>query len=220
MSEVKLIKIKEEILSENRDLAGVVRSRLDTQKTAMCNIMASPGGGKTSLILRTIEAIAGGMNVAVIEADIDSTVDSEKVAQTGTQAVQIETGGFCHVDAAMVERALESLDVDNLDLVFVENVGNLVCTAESDTGAHVNVVILSVPEGDDKPLKYPNIFTVADAVVVNKIDYLELADFDLAAFRRHVAQLNTHAPIFEVSCRTGEGISEWVSWLLPRIESR
>jgi hydrogenase nickel incorporation protein HypB len=217
LNEVKLIKIKEEILSDNKNLAHELRTRLEGTSTLLCNIMASPGGGKTSLILQTIEALATKVRIAVIEADLDSTVDSDKIAETGIPAVQIETGGFCHIDAAMAERALSTLDTAHLDLIFLENVGNLVCPAESDTGAHVNVVILSVPEGDDKPLKYPTMFTVADIIVVNKTDYLEIADFDTGLFRRHVGQLNPSVPVIEVSCRTGAGLSEWVSWLENRL---
>ncbi len=213
MNDVKLIRIREEILADNRGLAEAIRQRLLRTRTLMVNLMASPGGGKTSLILKTIERLAQKVRIAVVEADIDSTVDSEKVAATGVPAVQIETGGFCHVDAAMVDRALESLDTESLDVIFIENIGNLVCPAESDTGAHRNVVILSVPEGDDKPLKYPIMFSAADVVVLNKTDYLSFGDFDPDAFRERVHPLAPEAPVFELSCRTGEGIDRWIDWL-------
>lgn len=219
MSGVKLIKIKEEILADNRGLADKTRKRLADSGTLMLNLMASPGGGKTSLILQTIARLGDAIRIGVIEADLDSTVDSDKIATVGVPAVQIETGGFCHVDAAMVDRALESLDLERIDLVIVENVGNLVCPAQSDTGAHANVVILSVPEGDDKPLKYPTMFTVAHAVVVNKIDYTEIADFDRAAFRERVAPLNPDAPVFELSCTTGAGVDPWIAWVQGRLHT-
>ena len=213
MSEVKLIKIREEILADNRGLADKLRLRMKSQGVSLLNIMASPGGGKTSLILKTIDAIRATTRIGVIEADLDSTVDADKVAAVGVEAVQIETGGFCHIDAAMVERALDSFDTNSLDLILIENVGNLVCPADVDTGASANVVILSVPEGDDKPLKYPNMFAVADVVVVNKIDYLPIAPFDLAAFRERVGRLNPEVKIIEVSCVSGVGIPSWADWL-------
>ena len=217
MSEVRLIKIKEEILSDNRNLANSMRQGLADGKTCLLNLMSSPGSGKTSLILKTIELLRDDLRIAVIEADLDSTVDADKIAAVGVPAVQIETGGFCHVSAAMCERALESLSTKDLDLVVLENVGNLVCPAESDTGAHLNVVILSVPEGDDKPLKYPLIFRGVDAVVLNKTDYLSIANFDKDAFFRHVKVLNSGAAIFEVSCTTGEGLDAWASWVRDRV---
>ena len=154
-----------------------------------------------------------GLAFGVLEADIDSMVDAEKVAAKGISAVQLRTGGFCHLDAAMVTRGLDGLDLDALDVVIIENVGNLVCPAEFDTGAIRNVMILSVPEGDDKPLKYPLMFTVCDVLLVNKIDYLELSDFDIEAMRQRVAKLNPGIRIFEISAKTGEGVEEWASWL-------
>ncbi|MCK4515428.1 MAG: hydrogenase nickel incorporation protein HypB, partial [Spirochaetaceae bacterium] len=156
---------------------------------------------------------------AVIEADMDSTVDADKMTAVGIPAVQIETGGFCHVEAAMTQAALEQLSLPDMDVLFLENVGNLICTAQHDTGAHVNVAILSVPEGDDKPLKYPVMFTVVDAVIINKTDYLDLTDFDMQAVRDRIRVLNRDAEILPVSCRTGEGLSEWVSWIRGAIRS-
>ena len=213
MEEIRLIDIKEEILSENQGLADKLREQLSKQKVFLLNIMGSPGAGKTSLILKTIENLANHYRIAVVEADIDSLVDSEKVASLGIPAVQIRTGGFCHVDANMVEKAVESLPLDELDLIILENVGNLVCPAESDTGAFKDVVILSVPEGDDKPLKYPHIFTVCDALVINKLDYLEIADFDLEVFSSRIKALNENIHLFPLSCKTSIGFQDWVRWL-------
>ena len=175
--------------------------------------MSSPGAGKTSTILSTIGKLEGTLRFGVLEADIDSMVDAEKVAAEGISAVQLRTGGFCHLDAVMVARGLEGLDLGDLDVVIIENVGNLVCPAEFDTGAIKNVMILSVPEGDDKPLKYPLMFTVCDVLLVNKIDYLELSDFDMEAMRERVLKLNPEIQIFEISAKTGEGVDEWAAWL-------
>jgi len=184
---------------------------------AMVNVMSSPGSGKTSLILRTISALEGDRRIAVIEADIDSTVDADKMISAGVEAVQIETGGFCHVDAAMTQAALKDLPLSDLDLIFLENVGNLICTAQHETGAHLNVAILSVPEGDDKPLKYPVMFQAADAVLINKIDYMEIAAFDVNAVRERIRVLNPDAPVLSISCSTGAGISGWIEWLRSRL---
>ena len=210
---VRLIEVKEEILSDNIKLAGELRERLRRAKTMLLNLMSSPGSGKTSLILRTIEGLKGSLRIGVIEADIDSTVDAEKVASRGIPAVQLRTGGFCHLDATMVAQGIDALPVGELDLVIIENVGNLVCPAEFDTGAHKNAMILSVPEGDDKPLKYPLMFSVCDLLVVNKMDYLSLSDFDMAALRQRVLALNPRIRILEVSCKTGAGIESWIDWL-------
>jgi hydrogenase nickel incorporation protein HypB len=185
----------------------------------MINVMGSPGSGKTSLILNTVKALSDQYRIAVIEADIDSTVDAEKVSALSIPTVQLRTGGFCHVDAAMMEKALESLSLKDLDLIILENVGNLVCPAETDTGALMNVVILSVPEGDDKPLKYPLIFTLCDALVINKIDYLDISDFDSERFRKSASALNQRAPFFHVSCKTSEGIDNWIPWLNDEIST-
>jgi hydrogenase nickel incorporation protein HypB len=213
VEEIRLIDIKEEILSENKGLADKLREKLLKEKVFLLNIMGSPGAGKTSLILKTIEILADHHRIAVVEADIDSLVDSEKIAARGIYTVQIRTGGFCHVDANMVEKAIETLPLDELDLVILENVGNLVCPAETDTGAFKNVVILSVPEGDDKPLKYPLIFTVCDVLVVNKLDYMIMTDFDIERIRRRVQILNNGIQIFPLSCKTSFGIENWIRWL-------
>jgi hydrogenase nickel incorporation protein HypB len=213
MEKVRLIEVKEDIMSDNDAVASSLRARLSKEKTFLINLMASPGAGKTSLILKTLERLKNELRTGVIEADIDSMVDAEKVAAQGAAAVQLRTGGFCHVDASMVEKGLNNLDLDELDLVIIENVGNLVCPAEFDTGAIKNVMILSIPEGDDKPLKYPLMFSVCDVLLVNKMDYLPLSDFDVNAMRERVLNLNHKIEIFEVSTKTGEGIEAWTNWL-------
>jgi hydrogenase nickel incorporation protein HypB len=213
MQEIRLIDIKEEILSDNKGLADRLRQKLSMEKVFMLNLMGSPGAGKTSLILNTVAFLRDRHRIAVVEADIESLVDSEKVAALGVRTVQIRTGGFCHVDAAMVEKALGSLPLGELDLIILENVGNLVCPAETDTGAIRNVVILSVPEGDDKPLKYPLIFTVCDALVVNKVDYMDKADFDLGRVKERVLALNSKIRLFSLSCTTSIGVDDWAGWL-------
>ena len=213
MEKVRLIEVKENIMADNDAVADNLRARLAKEKTFLINLMASPGAGKTSTILKTLEGLKNDLRIGVIEADIDSMVDAEKVAAHGATAVQLRTGGFCHLDASMVEKGLNNLDLDKLELVIIENVGNLVCPAEFDTGAIKNVMILSIPEGDDKPLKYPLMFSVCDVLLVNKMDYLPLSDFDLSAMRERVLNLNPKIEIFEVSAKTGEGIEAWANWL-------
>ena len=213
MEEIRLIEIKEEILADNDAVAKRLRDKLTREKTFLLNLMSSPGAGKTSLILKTIEELKDELRMGVIEADIDSMVDSEKVAAQGITVIQLRTGGFCHLDAAMVSKALDVMNLDTLDLLIIENVGNLVCPAEFDTGATRNAMLLSVPEGDDKPLKYPLMFTVCNVLLVNKMDYLEHSDFDINAFTERVLSLNSKIRIFEVSCKTGEGIDTWARWL-------
>jgi len=219
MADIRLIEIKEDILSDNKNLAGEIRDSLRAKKVFLLNLMASPGAGKTSLILQTIRRLKDTFRIGIIEGDIDSIVDAEKVTKEGVPAVQLRTGGFCHLDASMISMALAEMDLANLDLVIIENVGNLVCPAEFDTGAMRNAMILSVPEGDDKPLKYPLMFSICDVLVVNKIDYLAGSDFDMAAFRDRVLKLNPGIRIFEVSCKTGEGIEAWTGWLSGEVET-
>jgi hydrogenase nickel incorporation protein HypB len=216
MSDVKLIDIKEEILAANKELATQLRARLDGLGVFLVNFMSSPGSGKTSLILQTLHHLSNDYRIAVIEGDVDSAVDAERVAAEGFQAVQIRTGGSCHLTAAMVDKGLGALPLDTLDLLFLENIGNLICPVGSDTGAHLNVALLSVPEGDDKPLKYPRIFQTAQAFIVNKIDVVDHFDFDMEAFKRRMQRLNPSAPIFPVSCKTGEGVRPWCQWLRER----
>lgn len=219
MSDVRLIEVKENILDDNIKVASGVRERLRNKKTMLLNLMSSPGSGKTSLILKTAEGLKDSVRLGVIEADIDSKVDAEKVAARGIPAIQLRTGGFCHLDATMVTQGIDGLDANELDLIIIENVGNLVCPAEFDTGAHKNAMILSVPEGDDKPLKYPLMFTVCDVLLVNKIDYLSLSDFDMAAMRKRVMTLNPKITIIEVSCKTGAGIGDWIAWLKKEVDA-
>ena len=213
MNDVRLIAVKEEIHADNARVAHDLRTRLATKKTFLLNVMASPGAGKTRTILATIEALRNQLRFGVLEADIDSKVDAEQIAAHGISAVQLHTGGLCHLDASMVAQGLAALDLDALDVVVIENVGNLVCPAEFDTGAHKNVMILSVPEGDDKPLKYPLMFSVSDALLINKIDYLALSEFDVSALRQRVQRLNPRIHIFEISAKTGAGVEEWARWL-------
>jgi hydrogenase nickel incorporation protein HypB len=212
MNEIRLIEVKTDIHADNEAVANELRKRLRKEKTFLINLMSSPGSGKTTTILSTVAALGNDLRVGVIEADIDSKVDAEKVAAEGIAAIQLRTGGFCHLDASMVNRGLEGLDLNSLDAVIIENVGNLVCPAEFDTGAIKNVMILSVPEGDDKPLKYPLMFTVCDVLLVNKIDYLELSDFNLEALRERALRLNPKIQIFEISAKTGAGIEAWTDW--------
>jgi hydrogenase nickel incorporation protein HypB len=218
VEDVRLIEVKEEILADNIKVATEVRARLRNKKTMLLNLMSSPGSGKTSLILQTVANLKDSLRLGVIEADIDSTVDAEKVAAQGIPAVQLRTGGFCHLDATMVTQGIDALAVSDLDLVIIENVGNLVCPAEFDTGAHKNVMILSVPEGDDKPLKYPLMFSICDLLLINKIDYLSLSDFNMSVLRKRVLALNPSIVILEVSCKTGSGIEGWIDWLKREVE--
>ena len=219
MDDIKLIEVKQDILSENKELANNLRTHLSREKTFLLNLMASPGAGKTSLIQKTIEKLQQEFRIGIIEADIDSMVDSEKIASLGITAIQLRTGGFCHLDASMLNQALQDLNFQDFDLIIVENIGNLVCPAEFDIGAIKNAMILSVPEGDDKPLKYPAMFSVSDVVVLNKIDYLQLTEFDTMALKDRINSLNAGAPIFEVSCRTEEGLTDWTTWLKNEIDS-
>ncbi len=211
--DIRLIEVKEGILAESQALAGRLRERLQGTGTFMLNLMSSPGSGKTSLVLRTVDALKDELRIGVIEADIASTVDSEKVAARGVKVVQLKTGGFCHLDAAMVAQGLDAIGPEGLDLVIIENVGNLVCPAEFDTGAARNAMILSIPEGDDKPLKYPLMFSVCDVLVLNKVDALGVFDFDFQAVEQRVRALNPGIRILKASCKTGEGMDAWAGWL-------
>ena len=214
--EVKLIQIEENIQADNHKEEENVRTRLRQSGTFMLNIMSSPGAGKTSVIIQTLQAVHGKLNAVVVEADMDSKVDAESIIAAGGNAVQLRTGGFCHVDSYMVSKTLSELELDNIDLLILENVGNLICPAQSDTGANCNVMILSVPEGDDKPLKYPLMFRECEALIVNKTDYLQMGDFDMDSLYRRVKKLNPAMQIFEVSCKTGAGIEAWSEWLIRR----
>ncbi len=219
MDEVRLVEVKQSIHADNEAVADALREQLRESQTFLINLMSSPGAGKTTTILSTVAALGTGIKVGVIEADIDSMVDAEKVAAEGISAIQLRTGGFCHLDASMVNRGLEGLDLETLDLIIIENVGNLVCPAEFDTGAIKNVMILSVPEGDDKPLKYPLMFSVCDVLLVNKTDYLELSDFDLQAMRERVLRLNPGIQIFEISAKNGTGMADWAEWIRREVST-
>jgi hydrogenase nickel incorporation protein HypB len=207
------IKVLKDILSANDQIAQENRRMLDDSGVLSLNVMATPGAGKTSLILQTISGLKAKTRIGVIEGDISSTIDAERVAKEGVPVLQINTGGECHLDANMLQRALKNMPLKDIDLLIVENVGNLICTAEFKLGVHKNVVISSVPEGHDKPLKYPLMFTVADVILVNKMDLLPYSNFDLAAYIKAVKGLNPKVDVIDVSCTTGEGIKEWLAWL-------
>ena len=230
MGEVKTIKVNVGVLDENNRIADEVRAANRANGTLMVNIMASPGAGKTTTLLRTIRELTNRQNetcsrwehlkVGVMEADIEATVDTEKMLDAGVKSVQVHTGGECAMDASMVQQALKEFDTSDLDILFMENVGNLVCTAEQDTGADLNVEILSLPEGDDKPLKYPLMFTVCQCVLINKIDTRQWFAFDDEAVKSRIHKLNPAAEIFFVSSKTGEGFDAWISWLRAQLDAR
>ena len=219
MDQIKIIELKETLLQDNDADADRLREELKQQSTFYLNVMSSPGSGKTSSILRLIEQLRNDFKIGVLEADIDGDVDTRTMLQAGVPAVQLHTGGMCHLDADMSRQSLREIGSEALDLVILENVGNLVCPAEFDTGAIKNLVILSVPEGDDKPLKYPLMFEKADVVLVNKIDALEVFDFDLEAFRGYVQKRHAGCPVIPVSAETGEGFAEAADWLKQQIEA-
>jgi hydrogenase nickel incorporation protein HypB len=210
------VSVKQQILSANDVVANQNRARLDQAGVRSLNLMASPGAGKTSLILATVARLPAGLRPGVIEGDLASRIDADTIAARGIPVTQINTGGNCHLDAPMISSALLDLPLDRIDLLFVENVGNLVCTANFALGTHLNVVVASTPEGHDKPYKYPGMFAAADVIVLNKADLLEVFDFDLASFQNGVLML-TDAPIFAVSSRTGSGMDVWLAWLLEKI---
>ena len=219
METYKIIEIKESIFADNDREADRIRAGLKAEKTFLLNLMSSPGSGKTTTLLRTIEALEKDLRIGVMEADIDSDVDAAAIAKIGVRSIQLHTGGMCHLDAGMTEQGLRELGTADLDLVVLENVGNLVCPAEFDTGAVKNAMILSVPEGHDKPLKYPLIFTVCDVLLINKIDVLPWFDFDLEKVREYAHMRNPRLQIFPVSAKTGEGMSAWTDWLRAQVEA-
>jgi len=210
---VRILTIKEDILGANDEKARMNRELVDQHHILMINITSSPGAGKTSLIMQTIGRLKEKARMAVIEGDIASSIDAEKVSKEGIPAIQINTAGACHLDANMIRKALDNLDLGRIDLVFIENVGNLICPAEFALGAHKHVLLLSVPEGDDKPRKYPLMFTQADVILINKVDVLPYFDFNMGAFSEVVGGLNPVAKVFPVSAKTGEGLEQWFSWL-------
>ncbi len=212
------IDLSQPILAKNEQLAAENRRLFDEKGVFVLDLLASPGAGKTSTILATIAALRDRYNIAVIEGDIASRVDAEKIKAHDIPAVQINTGGACHLESDMIKRAIDVLPLDELDLIIVENVGNLVCPTEFDLGEHAKVMILSVPEGDDKPHKYPGIFQISEAIILNKYDTLSVFDFDEAAFREVVRKLNGKAPIVPISATKGEGVDAWAEWLAARID--
>ena len=211
------IKVLKNILGANDQMAQNNQQLLDKHNIFAVNLMASPGAGKTSLVLETLKGLHGKVRIGVIEGDISSTFDSELIAEQGVPVVQINTGGECHLDASMIYKALDNLPLPDIDLLLVENVGNLVCPAEFNLGEHRKVVVSSVPEGDDKPIKYPAMFLIANAVVLNKTDLLPYVKFDSDKFREAVKSVNRKVDVFEVSCTTSQGIDRWVSWLLSQM---
>ncbi len=217
MEDFKVIEIKKNILDGNTQRATLLRAELKRDGVFLLNLMSSPGSGKTTTVLRTIEALRDKLRIGVLEADLDSDVDAQKIAMTGTRVIQLHTGGMCHLDADMTRQGLAGLGTAGIDLVILENVGNLICTAEFDTGAARNAMILSVPEGHDKPLKYPHMFAVVDVLLINKIDVMEHFDFDIEALSVRVKEMNPKIRVFAVSAKTGQGMPAWADWLYTEI---
>ena len=218
MDTYKIIEVKESVFADNDREAARVRQALKQKGTFLLNLMSSPGSGKTTTLLRTIETLKDELRMGVMEADIDSDVDARRIAEAGVKSIQLHTGGMCHLDAGMTEQGLREIGTDGLDLVVLENVGNLVCPAEFDTGAVKNAMILSVPEGHDKPLKYPLIFTVCDALLINKTDVLPYFDFDMDKVVEYAHRRNPKLEIFPVSAKTGEGMDAWCDWLRRQVK--
>ncbi len=217
MDEVKILEIKQSVFKNNDDEAAALRKSLKERGVFLLNLMSSPGSGKTTTLKATIGALKDKVKIGVMEADIDSDVDAKKIAETGVKSIQLHTGGMCHLDAEMTRQGLEGLNTDDVELAILENVGNLVCPAEFDTGAVKNAMILSVPEGDDKPLKYPLMFSICDVVLINKIDVLPYFDFDVEKCKEYVKKRNPNAKVFLICAKTGEGIDEWANWLLNEV---
>ena len=220
MDEVKVIEIKKSVFAENEKDADELRRELKAKGVYLLNLMSSPGSGKTTTLIRTINLLKDKIRIAVMEADIDSDVDAVKIKDaTGIQSIQLHTGGMCHLDAEMTRQGLDNLPLKDFDLVVLENVGNLVCPAEFDTGSCRNAMILSVPEGDDKPLKYPLMFSVCDVVVINKTDVLPYFDFDMEKCREYIRMRNPRAQVIPICARTGEGVQAFADWLLSEVSS-
>ena len=220
MDEVKVIEIKKSVFADNEEDAARLRKDLKEKGVYLLNLMSSPGSGKTTTLIQTLKLLKDKLRIAVMEADIDSDVDAVKIKEaTGIPSIQLHTGGMCHLDAEMTRQGLDNVDLEGLDLVILENVGNLVCPAEFDTGACRNAMILSVPEGHDKPLKYPLMFSVCDVVVVNKMDVLPYFDFDLEKCREYVRMRNPKARVIPISAKTGEGVADFAAWLLEEVNA-
>lgn len=217
MGEIRVLEIKESVFADNDKRAEELRAELKEKGVFLLNLMSSPGSGKTTTLLRTIEALKDEFKIGVMEADIDSDVDARVIAETGVKSIQLHTGGMCHLDAEMTRQGVEGLEVGDVELAILENVGNLVCPAEFDTGASKNAMILSVPEGHDKPLKYPLMFQICDVVLINKIDVLPYFDFDMELVEQYVHKKNPDAKVIPICAKTGEGIDVWAQWLRNEI---
>jgi hydrogenase nickel incorporation protein HypB len=219
MEPYKVLEIKQNVFENNDRQADLLRKELKKGKTFLLNLMSAPGSGKTSTVLKTIGVLKDEMNIGVLEADIDSDVDARAVARTGVKVIQVHTGGMCHLDADMTRQGLAGLGTAGLDLVILENIGNLVCPAEFDTGASKNAMILSVPEGDDKPLKYPLMFSIVDVLLINKMDAAAYFDFDITAVNERVKKLNPNIKVIPISAKTGQGIAEWARWIRAEVKN-
>lgn len=219
MDTYKVLEIKQSVFEDNDKQANLLREELKQNKTFLLNLMSSPGSGKTTTVIRTIEALKREMKIGVMEADIDSDVDAAKVSETGVKVIQLHTGGMCHLDADMTKQGLNGLGTEEIDFAILENVGNLVCPAEFDTGSSKNAMILSVPEGDDKPLKYPLMFSIVDVLLINKMDAAEFFDFDLQAVKERVKKLNPNIKVIPISAKKGEGMQEWFDWIREQVKA-
>lgn len=219
MKAYKVLEVKQSVFAANDKEADLLRANLKKKGVFLLNLMSSPGSGKTTTLQRTIEALKSEMKIGIMEADIDSEVDAQTISDTGVKAIQLHTGGMCHLDAEMTRQGLEGLGVEEIDLAVLENVGNLVCPAEFDTGSSKNAMILSVPEGHDKPLKYPLMFSICDVVLINKIDVLPYFDFDMDKCREYVHMRNPQAKVIPICARTGEGMDEWYDWLRCEVKA-
>lgn len=219
MKEVRVLEIKQSVFADNDKQAADLRQELKRKGIFLLNLMSSPGSGKTTTLMRTIEAMKDTFKIGVMEADIDSDVDAKTIQKSGAKVIQLHTGGMCHLDAEMTRQGLDGLKVEDVELAILENVGNLVCPAEFDTGASKNAMILSVPEGHDKPLKYPLMFSICDVVLINKTDVLPYFDFDMEKCREYILMRNPNTKIIPICARTGEGISEWTKWLAGEVKS-
>ena len=219
MDEVKILEIKQSVFKNNDNRAELLRKELKEKGVFLLNLMSSPGSGKTTTLIATINELKDKVKIGVMEADIDSDVDAKKIALTGVKSIQLHTGGMCHLDAEMTRQGIDGLNTEDVELAILENVGNLVCPAEFDTGASKNAMILSVPEGDDKPLKYPLMFSICDVVLINKIDVLPYFDFDIEKCKEYIHRRNPNAKVIPICAKTGEGIDEWANWLLDEVKS-
>lgn len=219
MDEVRILEIKQSVFKNNDEQADKLRRELKEKGVFLLNLMSSPGAGKTTTLKATIAALKDKVKIGVMEADIDSDVDAKRIAETGVKAIQLHTDGMCHLDAEMTRQGLDGLETGDVELAILENVGNLVCPAEFDTGAVKNAMILSVPEGDDKPLKYPLMFSICDVVIINKIDVLPYFDFDVEKCKEYIKRRNPNAKVFMICAKTGEGVDEWANWLLGEVKN-